>query len=137
MDPTNLSKPFLIYWFIKLIINSYSYQTENKISHNEAGHLKNAGSQNEAEEVHGSYSYTSPDGQVITVNYIADENGFQPSGAHLPTPPPIPDAILKSLQQIQAAGPSANDDGQYRSTSFSGSFNTGKSSFGSNSGYRY
>lgn len=137
MDPTNLSKLFFISFIFNLIKNFNSYQTENKISHNEAGHLKNAGSQNEAEEVHGSYTYTSPEGQVITVNYIADENGFQPSGAHLPTPPPIPDAILKSLQQIQAAGPSSNDDGQYRSSSFSGSFNAGKSNFGTNSGYRY
>lgn len=50
----------------------------------------------------GSYSYTAPDGQKITVTYTADENGFVPQGDHLPTPPPIPDAILKSIEQNAA-----------------------------------
>lgn len=50
----------------------------------------------------GSYSYTSPEGQLIQVNYVADENGYRPQGAHLPTPPPIPDYILKSLAYIEA-----------------------------------
>ena len=34
----------------------------------------------------GSYSYLDPEGNVITLKYIADENGFQPEGDHLPQP---------------------------------------------------
>ncbi|KFB43835.1 AGAP005998-PA-like protein [Anopheles sinensis] len=35
---------------------------------------------------HGSYTYTGPDGQVYTVNFVANENGFQPAEPyrHLP-----------------------------------------------------
>jgi hypothetical protein len=49
---------------------------------------------------HGSYSYTAPDGSTITVTYTADEQGFRAEGAHLPTPPPIPAEIQKSLDII-------------------------------------
>ncbi|XP_075971209.1 flexible cuticle protein 12-like [Anticarsia gemmatalis] len=66
---------------------SYAYETSNGISHSEQGQVTNAGSENEAIAVRGQFSYTGPDGQIYTVTYIADENGFQPQGAHLPVAP--------------------------------------------------
>ncbi|CAH0702666.1 unnamed protein product [Spodoptera exigua] len=66
---------------------NYNVQTSNGISQQEQGQLKNAGSENEAIEVRGQYSYTGPDGVVYTITYIANELGFQPQGAHIPQAP--------------------------------------------------
>ncbi|XP_067000873.2 endocuticle structural glycoprotein SgAbd-2 [Anabrus simplex] len=83
----------------------YNYETGNGIIANEQGYLKNAGYPDiEAQVAQGSYSYTGPDGVVYTVTYIADENGFRAEGAHLPTPPPIPEAIARSLAFNAAQG---------------------------------
>lgn len=65
---------------------SSRYETSNGISHEEQGHVVNAGAENEAIAVSGSFKYTGADGVTYTVNYVADENGFQPEGAHLPVP---------------------------------------------------
>ncbi|XP_061710360.1 endocuticle structural glycoprotein SgAbd-2 [Cydia pomonella] len=84
----------------------YSYETGNGIAAQEQGYLKNAGVKDaEAQVAQGSFSYTSPEGIPISITYVADENGFRAEGAHLPTPPPIPEAILRSLQLIQQAQP--------------------------------
>ncbi|XP_030746751.1 flexible cuticle protein 12-like [Sitophilus oryzae] len=64
---------------------NFNYETSNGISQQEQGTLQNAGSENEVMQVRGSFSYTGPDGVVYTVTYIADENGFQPQGAHIPS----------------------------------------------------
>lgn len=70
----------------------FSYETGNGIKAQEEGTLKG-----EIPSVMGTYSYTNPEGEVVEISYTADENGFVPSGAALPTPPPIPEAIAKAL----------------------------------------
>ncbi|XP_017840149.1 pupal cuticle protein 20 [Drosophila busckii] len=83
----------------------YEYETGNGIKAEEMGYLKNAGVKGEeAQTAEGSFSYTSPEGQAISVTYIADENGFQPQGDHLPTPPPIPVEIQEALDKLAAGG---------------------------------
>ena len=58
----------------------YSYTTGNGIKADETGYLKNRGTQQQAQVAQGSYSYTAPNGQLIEVRYIADENGFRAEG---------------------------------------------------------
>jgi len=81
---------------------NYGYETENGITVEESGFLKNRGAENEGLAVKGSYQYYDNSGQLYRVTYIADENGYQPEGEHLPTPPPIPPAIQKALDIIYA-----------------------------------
>lgn len=96
-------------YYIVIII--FSYETANGIKAEEVGTLKRATSADKTDVIvnQGSYSYTAPDGQVISVSYVADdEGGFQPQGAHLPTPPPIPAAIQKALDYILSLPPQKN-----------------------------
>ncbi|XP_018334184.1 endocuticle structural glycoprotein SgAbd-2-like [Agrilus planipennis] len=85
------------------------WETGNNILAQEEGYLKDLGPdpEKEGEELRGqvqqgSYTYTSPEGQIITVTYLADEKGFHPSGDHLPTPPPVSPEIQKGLDLIFA-----------------------------------
>ncbi|TMW53152.1 hypothetical protein DOY81_001770 [Sarcophaga bullata] len=80
----------------------YEFDTTNGIAAQEAGVGGYYAS--------GSSAYYAPDGQLITLTYTADENGFHPSGDHLPTPPPVPIAILKSLEYIRTHPHQENRD---------------------------
>ncbi|XP_053696155.1 cuticle protein CP14.6-like [Sabethes cyaneus] len=79
---------------------SYAFETGNGIKVEDQGTIKRVrvpktdetGRQLGEEEVPvsvqtGSFQYTAPDGQIYTLRYIADENGFQPQGDHLPVAP--------------------------------------------------
>ncbi|XP_066597305.1 endocuticle structural glycoprotein SgAbd-4-like [Prorops nasuta] len=89
----------------------WSYETGNGIKAEEQGEVKNPDTENAAMNAQGSFSYASDDGQQISLTYVADENGFQPQGAHLPTTPEIPPLIKKALEWI-AAHPSKEDENQ-------------------------
>ncbi|XP_045135716.1 cuticle protein AMP1A-like [Portunus trituberculatus] len=49
----------------------------------------------------GSYSYTAPDGTLVELKFVADENGFQPESPLLPVAPefphPIPQFVLDQI----------------------------------------
>uniref|UniRef100_A0A1I8MUN3 Cuticle protein n=1 Tax=Musca domestica TaxID=7370 RepID=A0A1I8MUN3_MUSDO len=73
--------------------DSYAFvaETSDGFSRHEEGKLKEfPGDEHDHEGhhaivVHGTYSYKDPhDGKVYTVNYVADEKGFQPVGDHIP-----------------------------------------------------
>ncbi|CAG9560439.1 unnamed protein product [Danaus chrysippus] len=84
----------------------WNYETGNGIFAEEAGYIKNLGiPDQETQSVQGQYKYTAPDGQIIELQYVADENGFQPKGAHLPTPPSIPVDIQKALDYLATLPP--------------------------------
>ncbi|XP_050307306.1 larval cuticle protein LCP-17-like [Anthonomus grandis grandis] len=75
----------------------YGYETQNGIAAQVQGQLKQVGAEfgNVAQ---GSFSFTSAEGVPVSVQYVADENGFQPQSDVLPTPHPVPQAILRSLE---------------------------------------
>ena len=75
----------------------YRFEASNGIAAQEAG----IGGQ----AVSGAAQWYAPDGTPIQLTYTADENGFQPQGAHLPTPPPIPSEILRALEYIRTHPP--------------------------------
>ncbi|KAI8118969.1 Cuticular protein 47Eg [Lucilia cuprina] len=78
----------------------YAYEFDNSIKAEQAGQLKGE----DVWEVKGQYSYTSPEGEQVSLQYTADENGYHVDAANplLPTPPPIPEHILKAIEYIKA-----------------------------------
>merc|ERR1712191_9286 len=86
-------------------VYSFSYGTENGISVGESGVQKQIGDKpEEAGTVsQGKYSYPE-DNVTYTITWVADENGFQATGDHLPTPPPMPEHVVKMLADLAAAG---------------------------------
>ena len=88
------------------IILAYRYESADGIKSETSGIQKLVGPK--AEDIgtvsKGSYSYTSPEGIVITVNWTADENGFRATGDHLPVAPATPPHVVKLLADLKAAG---------------------------------
>lgn len=75
----NYSDVFFSFFFL----NS-SYETSDGVARQEQAELKNVGTDHAALAVRGTISWVAADGQQYTLNYVADENGYRPEGAHLP-----------------------------------------------------
>ncbi|XP_028134960.2 cuticle protein 3-like isoform X3 [Diabrotica virgifera virgifera] len=98
---------------------NYALETGNGISMQEQGDASHDGT-----NAQGGFSYTAPDGQQISIQYVAGESGFVPQGAHIPTAPPVPEDIQKALEQNLAdEARGIVDDGQYREEGESGQYN--------------
>lgn len=63
-------------------IYKFAFEQSDGTKRDEAGEVKLIDKESGI-VMKGSFSFVSDDGQTYTVNYIADENGFQPSGAHI------------------------------------------------------
>ncbi|XP_005185676.1 endocuticle structural protein SgAbd-6-like [Musca domestica] len=83
---------------------TYYYEGADGAKRQEMGFVNNAGTEEEALVVKGSYRYIDANGQEVLVEYIADENGFQPHGTIIPKE--ISDAaaeaaVVSNIQRTQ------------------------------------
>ncbi|XP_071521454.1 cuticle protein AMP4-like isoform X1 [Panulirus ornatus] len=77
--------------------HSSDFEAENGIQFQFSGHEGPEGGSNMA----GSWSYPQEDGSVASVQFVADDNGFQPQSDLLPVAPafphPIPQFVLDQI----------------------------------------
>lgn len=66
------------------ILCNFRYETSNGVSRSETAELKNLGTDQEAIAIRGVISWTDNEGNKYNLEFVADENGFQPKGDHLP-----------------------------------------------------
>lgn len=108
---------------------SFSFENDDGSKVSQEGQHTIVDDEHAVESIKGSYSYNDVNGQPVSLTYTADERGFLPVGAHLPTPPPIPLEILRSLRYLATAKPFVDEqlyDYQPKKKVFRGrQYNTG------------
>uniref|UniRef100_A0A0K2ULH1 Cuticle protein CP14.6 n=1 Tax=Lepeophtheirus salmonis TaxID=72036 RepID=A0A0K2ULH1_LEPSM len=112
-----------------------SFESENGIRQESSGSTVSIG-EDSVVVMKGSYEYIGDDGQTYVVDWIADENGFQPSAPHLPKEVPIPFPEIAEAVEAQIAF-AAQEDAAAGGSSFNGGFQGQSSGFqGQSSGFQ-
>eukprot|EP00094_Tigriopus_californicus_P003851 TCALIF_03706-PB protein Name:"Similar to Endocuticle structural glycoprotein SgAbd-2 (Schistocerca gregaria)" AED:0.08 eAED:0.03 QI:160/1/0.33/1/1/1/3/0/227 len=79
----------------------FQYQTDDGVNRQEQGQTIQNGAE-DINEITGQVSWTSPEGELVTLNYVANENGYQPTGSHVPVDnQELPLAIRLGQELIQ------------------------------------
>lgn len=82
----------------------WTYESGDGSKASQQGEVRTVGEET-AGVLQGSFSYQGDDGKTYSISYIADENGYQPVGEHLPVPPAVPVMIQKALDYLATAKP--------------------------------
>jgi len=73
---------------------------DSQLSQSDGNDRKESG--NEHGDIVGQFAWISPEGEHVSLSYVADENGYQPKSDWLPTPPPVPEAIIRAIEYINS-----------------------------------
>lgn len=71
----------------------WSYESADGSSQHQEGKQLEGG-----QAIQGIAQWYDPEGAPHLLQYVADHDGFRPSGEDLPLAPPTPEAILRSLE---------------------------------------
>ncbi|KAJ8937325.1 hypothetical protein NQ318_008287 [Aromia moschata] len=88
----------------------WGFVAGNGIKVQQEGNTKALNETADEETFQGSYEYVGDDQKVYKVSYVADERGYRPEGAHIPTIPPL---IQRALRYLATVSPS-NSTNYYR-----------------------
>ena len=69
----------------------YSFANDDGSSRQEVG---------APDAIRGSYSFVTPEGEEVSVQYHADETGFHATGSHVPQAPPMPAHVQRLLDHL-------------------------------------
>ena len=87
----------------------YGFETTDPMQQDVAGQIKQIG-EKVGVVMQGSYSYESPEGETITINWVADEGGFRATGDAIPVAPEDTNAAAQAaaLEAAPAFAPQSD-----------------------------
>ncbi|XP_047487912.1 endocuticle structural glycoprotein SgAbd-8-like [Penaeus chinensis] len=63
---------------------TFDFESGNGIVRQESG------KESDGQAKEGGWRYESPEGVPVEISFVADQGGYQPQGAVIPVPPPLP-----------------------------------------------